>query len=61
MSLVPGGILQPLHQATARQQDRNEQQRQRAEIPEEKTKCKYLLVREQGALCLLCLFEGNRG
>lgn len=61
MSLVPGGILQAIDQVTARQQGRNEQQRQRAEIPEKKTKCRHLLIREQGASCLLCLFEGNRG
>lgn len=60
MSLVPGGILQASHQATARQQGRNKQQRQRAEIPEEKTKYRHLLVREQGASWLLCLLEGNR-
>lgn len=60
MSLFPGGILQASHQATAGQQGRNEQQRQRVEIPEQKTKCRHLLVREQGASCLLCLFKGNR-
>lgn len=61
MSFVPGGILQALHQATVRQQGRNKQQRQRVEFPEDKAKCRNLLVREQGASCLLCLFEGNRG
>lgn len=61
MSLVPGGRLQATHQATARQQGRNKQQRERAEIPEEKTKCRHFLIREQGASCFLCLFKGNRG
>lgn len=48
MSLVPGGRLQASHQATARQQGRNKQQRERVEIPEEKTKCRHFLIREQG-------------
>ena len=61
MFLVPGGILQAMDQVTARQRGRNEQQRQRVEIPEKTTKCRHLLIREQGASRLLCLFEGNRG
>lgn len=61
MSLVPGGRLQASHLATARQQGRNKEQRERVEIPEEKTKCRHFLIREQGASCALCLFKGNRG
>lgn len=61
MSLVPGGRLQASHQATAGQQGRKKQQRERVEIPEKKTKCRHFLIREQRASCVLRLFKGNRG
>lgn len=55
MSLAPRETLQAVHQATVSQQDRDEQQRQMAEIPEEKTKHRHLLIGQGGTSHLLCL------